>query len=153
MRAGAVMSRKVATVGPESALVEAIRLMRSTGHGALPVVDEDGGLLGMVSDVVILNRCLPEYVHEVGDLYSAPDFAPFDERVQELAMALVQDAMSTDGPTAEEDTPLAEIAALMTTQHVRHVPVLRTGRLVGIVGVQDVIDGIAACIIEGEPAP
>lgn len=153
MRARAVMTRKVETVGPESPLVEAIRLMRSTGHGALPVVDENGGLLGMISDVGILNRCLPEYVQEVGDLYSTSDFAPFDERVQELATALVQDAMRADGPTAEEDTPVAEIAALMITQNVRHVPVVQAERLVGIVGVQDVIDGIVTRITEGGAAP
>ena len=142
MRAGDVMTRDVRTVGPETTVAEAIRLMRSTAHGALPVVDEEGSLLGMISDVSVMGRCLPEYVKEMGDLYSTGDFAPFDERVQELAVALVREVMQTDMPTAEEDTPLAEIATLMTNHCVRHLPIVKGKRLMGIVGVQDVIDSI-----------
>jgi CBS domain-containing protein len=101
------MSRKAETIGPGSALVEAVRLMQSTGHGALPVVDENGGLPATISAIAILNRCRPEYGQEAGDLYGTRDFAPL----------------------------------------------LQTGRLAGIVGVQDVTDGIAARIAEGEAAP
>jgi CBS domain-containing protein len=58
-------------------------------------------------------------------------------------MLPVRDVMVTDPLTASEDTPLAEVAALLITRHVRNIPILREGRLVGIIGLQNVIDRIA----------
>jgi len=142
MHAADVMARDLHTVVGRTTVAEAIRLMHATGNGALPVVDEEGSVLGMIDDAAIMGRCLPEYVKEVGDLYGTGDFAPFDERVRGLAAALVQEVMRTDVPTAEEDTPLAEVATLMMTHSVRHVPIVRGGRLVGMVEVQHVIDSI-----------
>lgn len=147
MRAADVMTREVQVIGPAASVLEAVSLMRATGHSALPVVGDDGRVLGMLTDVGLLGRCLPEYVQQVGDLYSTADFPPFNELVAELASVPVSRVMEGEPPLAEPGTPVAEIAALMTVHRVRHVPVVEDGRLVGIVGAQDVLDRI------GRPGP
>jgi len=151
MHAGDVMTRQVQTVAPETTIAEAVGIMRRSGHGALPVVDGEGKVLGMITDVGIMSQCLPEYLKEVGDLYGTGDFPPFEERVRSLGGAFVRDLMQREVPTAEENTPLAEVAALMTINSLRHIPVVSGARLSGIVGVQDIIDGIARGARKGEP--
>ena len=143
MSASDVMTRQVKTVGPATTVMEAVSLMRATGHSALPVVDEQGRVLGMLTDANLLNRCLPEYVQQVGDLYSTAEFPPFNELVRALAPLPVAQVMEQEPALGEPGTPVTEIAALMTTHHVRHVPIIDDDRLVGIVGAQDVLDRIS----------
>lgn len=153
MRARDVMTREIVTVTPQTTVAAAVCSMHETGHGALPMVDAQGRLLGMLTDVGVLSRCLPEYVKEVGDLYTTDEFAPFEERVQALSGTGIEGLAQTDAPTAAPDTPVSEIAALMITHGVRHVAVVEDDRLVGIVGVRDVISSIARCAAGREEAP
>ncbi|MDH4179771.1 MAG: CBS domain-containing protein [Armatimonadota bacterium] len=143
MLAGKAMTREVRTVSPDATVAEAALQIRATGDGTLPVVDTQGRLLGVVTKQSLVRLCLPEYLEEVGDLYRSGEFPPFNEKVREVGLLPVRDVMVTDPLTASEDTPLAEVAALLITRHLRNIPILREGRLVGIIGLQDVIDRIA----------
>lgn len=143
MRAGEVMAREVTTVTRDTTVAEAVDLMRRTRHGTLPVVDDEGLLVGVITKADLIRRCLPEYLAEVGDLFRREEFGPFQERIAALGMLAVSELMITEFPTAAEDTPLGEVAALMLTRSVRQVPILRAGRLVGLVGMQDIVDLIA----------
>jgi CBS domain-containing protein len=143
MKAKEAMTRQVRTVSPDSTVAEAALLMRQSGHGTLPVVDSEEHLLGVVTKARLVRRCLPEYLEQVGDLYRTQEFRPFRDRASEVGLLAVRDVMDADPLSATEETPLAEVAAQMITQHVRQVPIVRDGRLVGIVGMQDIIDRIA----------
>jgi CBS domain-containing protein len=143
MKAGQAMTREVHTVSPDATAAEAALLMRSTGHGALPVVDSEGHLLGLVTRTALVRRCLPEYLEQVGDLYRSGEFRPFQDKAEEVGLLAVRDVMQSELLTVSEETPLAEVASLMIMHHVRQIPVLKDGRLVGIVGMQDIVDKIA----------
>jgi CBS domain-containing protein len=143
MRAKQTMKRQVQTVSPNAAVAEAAALMRSSGHGTLPVVSSEGELLGVITKTELVRRCLPEYIDEIGDLYRSGEFKPFQDKVEEVALLPVQDLMDEEPLTVEEDTPLAEVAALMVAHGARQLPVVREGALVGIVGLQDIVDEIA----------
>ncbi len=137
------MSREVQTVSPDATVAEAALLMRSSGHGALPVVDEEGKLLGLVTKTPLVRRLLPKYLEQVGDLYRSGEFRPFRENVEVVALLPVSDVMDPKPLTATEATPLAEVAAMMIMRNARQVLILEGDRLVGIVGMQDIIDMIA----------
>lgn len=137
------MTREVKTVTPETSVAEAAYRMHETGHGSLPVVNAAGRFLGIVTKFHLVRRCLPEYLDEVGDLFRSGDFQPFQDEVNEVGMLAVSEVMKKEVPTAEEDTPLAEVAALMVTRDVRQMPIVQDGVLVGIVGMQDIVDQIA----------
>jgi CBS domain-containing protein len=153
MRARQTMKRQVQTVSPNATVAEAAALMRSSSHGTLPVVGPEGELLGVLTKTELVRRCLPEYIEEVGDLYRSDDFKPFQDKVEEVALLPVQDLMDGEPLTVDEDTPLAEVAALMVTHGARQLPVVRDGILVGIVGLQDIVDEIAWPEPEGEKQP
>jgi len=154
MRASEAMARKVCSVGPETTVAEAARIMCVSGHGSLPVLDADGRFLGVVSKYDLVRHCLPGYLEEVGDLYRSGEFQPFLEKAKELAGAPVAGIMDTRAVVGSEDMPLAEVASLMVTRHVHQIPVLRQGKLLGVIGLQDVISKlaeIAFCSTSTEP--
>jgi CBS domain-containing protein len=112
MDARDIMTRDVIAVAPDMLVDEvADLLMRHRIHGA-PVVDSDTNqLVGMISFVDLVGR-----------------------RGQK-----VRDVMASEPVSASEDTPMEEISAMMLDQMVRRVPVVRGGRVVGIVSAGDII--------------
>lgn len=143
MRAAEAMTREVTSLSPDATVAQAALLMRSSGHGTLAVVDSEGGLLGTVSKAGLVRLCLPKYLEEVGDLYRSGEFRPFQDKVTEVGLLPVREVMEAEPPTVSPDTPLAEVAAIMVMQNARQLPVVSEGRLVGIIGMQDIIDKIA----------
>jgi CBS domain-containing protein len=136
------MTTAVRTVAPDATVAEAALLMIESGHGVIPVVDSGGILLGVVTKFTLVRRSLPSYLEEVGDLYQSGEFRPFDEKASALALLPVRDVMEP-ALTVTEETPLAEAAALMITHHAQQAAVTREGRLVGVIGMQDIIERIA----------
>ncbi len=136
------MSRGARTVSPDATIAEAAIIMRETGHGVLPVVDAQGRLVGVLKKISIVRRCLPAYLEQVGDLLRSGVFAPFRDKVDEVGGLLVRELMTPDPPTAAEDTPLAQVAATMIMEEERQVFILREGELIGLVGMQDIVDAM-----------
>lgn len=111
METSDVMTKDVVTLTPEMTVQEAADvLLRYRIHGA-PVVDAAGMLIGMVSVIDLVGR--------VGKT--------------------VADVMTQDPVSASEDTPIEEVARQMLEQMVRRVPIVKGGRVVGIVSASDII--------------
>jgi CBS domain-containing protein len=137
------MTRDVASLRSTATVVEAVRLMHASGHGGLPVLDQEGRVLGIATKLAILRLCLPRYAEQVGDVSFLPgDFEPFAGRFEHAGEVPIEQVMEPCPPCVSEETSLGEVAVLMITKRVRQIPVVRDGRLVGIVGLQDVIDEI-----------
>lgn len=114
-----VMQRDVATCHPWDTLNRAAQLMWETDCGAVPVVDEQGKLTGMLTDRDV---CMAAYT-----------------RGLPLAELSAQSAMSEHPFSCSPEEPLTALLSLMTTQQIRRVPVVSDGgRLVGIVSLADV---------------
>jgi CBS domain-containing protein len=137
------MSRGVRTVSPDDTIAEAALIMRKSGHGALPVVDAQGRLVGVLKKFSLVRRCLPPYLEDVGELLRSGVFAPFRDKVEEVGLLPVRELMTPDPPTATEDTPLAQVAATMIMKDARQVFIVEAGKLIGIVGMQDIVDAMA----------
>jgi len=109
----------VITIWPGASLTSAVDRMTKRNVGALVVVDDDGKVLGLVSE--------RDVVHA---LAAAPGQALTDEVVDVMSRRLV-----TCGP----DDRLADLMAVMTEHRVRHLPVIDHGRLVGLVSIGDLV--------------
>lgn len=111
MEARDIMTRDVLILSPDLSMREAIeQLLHYRIHGA-PVVDSSEQLVGMVSFVDLAAR----------------------------SGGQVRDVMNPDPVTASEDTPVNDIAAMMLDEMVRRVPIVKAGRVVGIVSASDII--------------
>lgn len=125
MRAKDVMSNGVMSLATDATVIEAARLLVNCRVSAMPVVDEAGCMVGIVSEADLLG-CVPG-----GD-------EPAVGRDGGRKLAVV-DIMTREVVTAGEDAPIAALAKLMTKHRVKRLPILRDGAVVGIVSRIDLL--------------
>ncbi len=135
-----LMSRSIVAISPDAPLAQAIRLMIDHRVSGLPVIDAEGRAVGMLTEGDLLRRV------ETGTEGTAPGwFASFFFRGR-LAEQYVQthgrrvaEVMTPDVTCVEEDTPLAEVVALMQRKRIKRLPVVRGEKVVGIVSRADLV--------------
>ncbi len=144
--AGDLMTRDVAVVHPETSLLEAVKLMVQRQISGLPVVDDAGAIVGMMSegDLMRWHEGFSErQAHWLDMLADGFEFAPaFLEEMQEQRRK-VRSVMSPGVITVTEETLARDVASLMYAKKVKRVPVVRGGKLVGIVARSDLIRALA----------
>ena len=128
--------REIMTESPRSTradtlLREAARDMVRSGIGALPVIDADGLLVGMLSERELMRHML--------SLASINGSVPRPQSGVERARRTVRDVMTRQVLCVSPDQPLAEVASLMTNKDVDRVPVVEEGRLVGFLTRSDIV--------------
>src|SRR5271156_3472874 len=145
MRAVDVMTSGVITVGENATVPEAARLLAEHGISAVPVVDEDNRVIGMVSEGDLLHRA------ETGTERRRSWWLDMGASTNKLAgeyikshSGRVKDVMTRDVMSVTEETPVADIANLLETKRIKRVPVLRDGKLVGIVSRANLVRALAA---------
>ena len=149
------MSTDVLTVEPEAMLANAAAIMHDERVGSLPVVDH-GRLVGVLTEtdmprhlVGIGPGCGPEGA-EIIVSFPWPGAARSPQ--EEHRAMLIRDIMLTDAVTATLDTRLPELVRLLQRRGFRHVPILDTGKLVGIVSDRDIKQSMvsAALSVDGK---
>lgn len=139
LRARDVMTSPAVTVRPDTPVVEAARIMARRRISGLPVVDEEGRLVGIVTEADLLLKeagpgGLPLLAFHAES--PPPEVLPLLRRYEGR---LVADVMTQEVVAAQEDTPLHQVAALMARKNVNRVPIVRGRQVVGIVSRNDVL--------------
>jgi CBS domain-containing protein len=144
MLAKEVMTRQVISVTPETGLRDAANTLLSNHVSAVPVIDAQGALVGIVSEGDLIHRS------EIGTTPRHAWWQVFsldpDEHAAEFLRvhgALVRHVMTRQVVTATEDTALAQIVDLFDRFHINRVPIVRDGRIVGIVSRSDLLRRLA----------
>lgn len=144
--AGDVMTRDVVVVHPETSLLEAVKLMASHRISGMPVTDQTGAIVGMLSegDLVRWHEGYSDkQMRWLEMLADGFDLAPvFIEGIREQHFK-VKAVMSPGVILVTEDTPAHQIASLMYSKGIKRVPVMRGDSLVGIVARSDLIRALA----------
>jgi CBS domain-containing protein len=144
-KAADLMVEDVLTVRPATSVAELARLLVENRISAVPVLDDSGALVGIVSEGDLLRRGETGTERHrswwlellVGNATLAGEYVKARGRT-------VADVMTREVVTADEATPLARLAELMETHHVKRLPILRGKRLVGIVSRADLVAALAA---------
>lgn len=154
MKAIDIMTPDVVTVSPETSVYEAARLLLGRRISALPVLNADGRLVGVISESDLMRR--GELRSEkrsswwrgllTSDLRQASAFLRSHGR-------LVADVMSRDVIVASPRTSMRELAELMERHAIKRLPVMDGHRLVGIVGRGDMLRALLAIDPTEQPAP
>jgi CBS domain-containing protein len=147
MRAIDVMVRDVVTVRPDTAVADATKLLAEHDVSALPVLDEDGSLIGMLSEADLIHRA------EIGTEKHRPWWQEAVTGASTLAEEFakshgkkVGEVMTTGVISVTEETPLSEIATLFERKRIKRVPVVKNGKLVGIVSRANLIQALASVV-------
>ena len=144
MLARDVMTTPVIAVPPDTGVKDIAALLLECRISAVPVVDADGRVRGIVSEGDLINRADAGTRHRRSwwlEMLNGPEERSRDYLHTHGQRA--EDVMTRDVVATSEDTPLPEIASLLEKHHVKRVPVLREGRLVGIVSRANLLQGFA----------
>ena len=148
-----VMTGNVISVGADEPIVKAARLMLQNRISGLPVVDEKGELIGVVTEGDFLRR------REIGTERQRPKWLEFVLGPGKLAEEYVHtsgrkvaEIMTPDPWTIGEEDALEHVVEVMERRHIKRLPVIRAGRMVGIVSRANLMHALASLSRE-IPAP
>ena len=148
LKAKDIMSEELITVTPATPVIEAARILLEKRINGLPVLDEAGRLVGIIcqSDLVAQQKRFP--IPSVFNLLDGliPISSPklLEKEMQKIAASRVAEAMSSNPETVNPETSLEEIATLMVSKGFHTLPVVERGKLVGIIGKEDVLRTLLA---------
>ena len=138
-----IMTKDVITVTPNTEVVKAAKILLEKRINGLPVVDDTGKLVGILcqSDLVAQQKGIP-----IPSLFTLLDgFMPLttmkriDKEVEKIAAIMVVQAMTPNPVTVDLDDDIENVARLMVDKNYHTLPVLDGGKLVGIVGKEDIL--------------
>ncbi len=144
MKAKDVMEPIKDYLRPDETLRDAVRKMRVTTRGnglvgvkGMVVLDQDGNLVGMLSIKDVLKTVIPPYM-QLSELGEFTWDGMLEEMAKKVAGKKIEEVMTKEVITVEEDASLMEVADLMVKKGLQRVPVVnKEGKVVGMVYVRD----------------
>lgn len=151
MQAKDVMTSPVVTVSPDASVTDVAKLLLERHISAAPVVDESGNLLGVVSEGDLMRR--PEAGTERRPSWWLTLLSDPQDEAREYLKShglRARDVMTRHVLTVDEDASLQEIATLLEKHRIKRVPIMRDGKVVGIVSRANLLQALVA---QSRPAP
>lgn len=152
MKASDVMTWPVITIQSDALVCDAAALMLEKKISGVPVVDHTGNLVGMLTESDFLRR------EEVGTGRQRPRWIEFfmgpgrlaDEYVRSHSRK-VGEVMTPDPVVVDEDVSLNDVVQLMEHHHIKRVPVVRQGQVVGIISRRNLVQALAEVMRRSVP--
>jgi CBS domain-containing protein len=148
MNAADVMTRDIVTVSANTSLTDAIQLMLKYRVSGLPVVEDTGELVGLLTEGDLLHRVeTGTDAPQMGWLRALATRGHLADHYVHSHGRRVQDVMTRNVTTVKEDSSLADIVRVMESKHFRRVPVVTVERLVGIVSRSDLVRVLGTMLV------
>jgi CBS domain-containing protein len=137
------MDTRFYTLTPDASISEAMKIFKRAIEERrqkvfLMVTDPGGRLVGMLSMYDILLLVRPKHIHIWGEMEDIEIKGLLDEACRKARSILVSDIMSTDVITITPETHLLMVVDTMIRKHIRRLPVIEKGKVVGIVYISDI---------------
>ena len=138
-----IMATELITVSPEMEIIQATKLLLENNINGVPVTDDTGKLVGILcqSDLVAQQKKLPvpSFFTFLDGLISLSSMKHLEKEVRKIAAITVAQAMTPDPIAVGPDASIEEVAGLMVDNNFHTIPVVQEGKLVGIVGKEDIL--------------
>lgn len=134
-----LMRQDVVTVTPDDSLKEVANQMFRHRLSALAVVDDDGNLLGQITDKELIQAALPDFKTLISNLNYSMDVEPFEELLKKEDKIKVKQLFTTDHEVVSRETKIVEVAAMMLFKDLRRVYVTDGDKLAGILLRKDIV--------------
>jgi CBS domain-containing protein len=143
LKARDIMTKDVVTVTADTEITQAAKLLLENHFNGLPVVDDRGKLIGIIcqEDLIVQQKRLPlpSLFTFFDGLIPLTSYRSLEKEVEKIVATTVSQAMTLDPITIDPDASLEDIATLMVNNNIHTLPVLEGGRLVGIIGKEDIL--------------
>jgi CBS domain-containing protein len=137
-----IMEKNVISVSPDTEISKAIEILLKNHINGVPVVDSKGILVGIL--------CQSDLIFQQKDISLPPILSIFDgiiplssskmeAELKKIAAITVEQAMVKKPVSVHPDTPVSKIATLMVEKHFHTIPVVEDGKVVGIIGKEDIL--------------
>lgn len=138
-----IMITDIIKVHPDTDIVQAAKTLLDNQINGVPVVDDQDMILGILcqSDLIYQQKeiPLPPMFSMLDGIIPLGSAKEMDEQMQKIAAINVEQAMVKDPSVVRRETPVSKIASLMVEKHFHTIPVVEEGKLVGIIGKEDVL--------------
>jgi CBS domain-containing protein len=146
LKAGEIMTTEVITVKPHTTVEELARVLIDNHISGVPVVDDAGNLVGIVTEHDLIKKEKRLHIPTVVQIFDAFIYLEsskhFEADLKKTLATKVGDICNSPVTTVEEDATVTEIATIMSEQNIHILPVMRGGRMVGVIGKEDVLRAI-----------
>jgi CBS domain-containing protein len=137
-----VMSTGVLTAFPTDSVRSVVIKMLSRHCGAIPVIDSQQNLIGLVALRDVMLPLFPNFGDYIHDNVHSRDFAEMEEGYPDVLKKKVEEVMSRNPLTVTSKTPILEAASYMGMKNFRRIPVAEKGKLMGMVSIGDINRGL-----------
>jgi CBS domain-containing protein len=138
-----IMTEKPITVTMDTEIFKAAKILLDNRINGLPVVDENGKLVGILcqSDIIAQQKKLPipSLFSFLDGYISLSSMKGLEKEVRKIAATAVSDAMTPNPVTVGPDSSIETVAALMVDHNLHTLPVVEKGQLMGVVGKEDIL--------------
>jgi CBS domain-containing protein len=142
-----IMTRNVITVTPDTSLEKLAAILVKNEISGVPVVDDSGKLYGIVTenDLISQNKRLhiPTVVSFLDAAIYLESSKKFEEQVKRLTATTVQEICNRKVTTISEEVSVVDVATIMAEKKVHLLPVVKAGKVIGIVGKRDMVKAVA----------
>ncbi len=145
---GEIMDPEPQAVTPDADVESVIRVLREHQLPGVPVVDDGGRCVGMITEADLIlpdedgDLHLPHYVNVFGGTVFLEPLQRFEERLRKAFASKAADMMTEDPDTVSPDTSIGEAARIIHETGHNRLPVVEHGRLVGVVTRVDVLGAL-----------
>lgn len=151
MRASEVMLGSFATVKPSTRLLDAARLLLETNQRGLPVVNDDGDLVGIISEGDLLHRdelgVKPHAENWLEQIIGIEERTPARERMRSLSVGAI---MTPEPVCVDEDATIDDVVNAMDLRVVGQIPVVSARKVIGIVSRFQLISALERSLSRDE---
>ncbi len=147
LKAKEIMTKDVITVTVSTTVEDLARVLVEHKISGTPVVDDKGDLIGIVTENDLIRKNKKFHIPTIVRLFDAfimlESKSKIEQEIKEMAAVTVADIYRKDVVTVNEDTPVDEIATIMSEKGLHLVPVVEGRKIKGIIGKIDIIKGLS----------
>ena len=146
LKAKDIMTKDVITVKPDTTIEELARTLMKDQISGAPVVDDKGKLVGVVTENDLISKNSRLHIPTIlrlFDAYIPLGTSKLETDIKRMTANTVKDICTKEVITIDSETSLEYIATLITEKKIHLLPVLKEGKLVGIIGKKDLIKGFS----------
>ncbi len=141
-----IMTKNVTTVRATTTIEELARILMEHKISGVPVVDDAGDLIGIVTENDLINQNRRLHIPTVMRLFDAfimlESPGRIEKEIKKMTAITANDIYTKEVLTVAEDTPVRDIATIMSEKKVHLIPVVEGKKILGIIGKIDLIKGI-----------
>jgi CBS domain-containing protein len=138
-----IMTVNIITVTTETSVRELAKILSDNNISGVPVVDDAGNLLGIVTENDLIDQTkklhIPTVITLLDSFFYLENPDRMEKEMKKMAGTTVRDIYSSRPVTVNEETTLDDIATIMAEKNIHTLPVVRNTQLIGVIGKKDII--------------